>query len=100
MTLLDLATTAAVLGGALALAPPMIDQIHADATTAHVRITGHQADLLGQAYYARRGYHAETCSDLVDSGYISADDATLRNCQIIDYRLRDLSARAALQGVR
>lgn len=99
MTLLEIATAAAVLGGTLALTPELIDRLHSDAEAVHVRITGHQADVMGQAYYSRYGYHAETCSDLVASGYISSDDASAENCHIIDYRLRDLAARAALQEV-
>lgn len=100
MTLLESAAALVVLAGTLSLTPDLAARLHADAETAHARITGHQADTLGQAYYSRYGYHAETCADLVRSGYISTDDASPENCQIIDFRLRDLIHRAALQGVR
>jgi len=99
MTLIESAAVLVALTGALAVTPDLAARLYADASTGHERITGHQADVMGQSYYSRHGYHAEACSDLVRAGYISTDDASSENCQIIEYRLRDLAARAALQEV-
>ncbi len=98
MTLLEMSAALIVFASSsLAVTSELATDLYSKAEIVHYRATAHQADLIGQSYYLRYGHYAETCSDLVATGYISSDDASPENCQIIEAKLRELTSRALLQ---
>lgn len=99
-TPVTLAAVVAGLIGAAAVAPDFAADQLARAEKSRTVVDGHTATTLGNAYYSRYGYFAESCADLVETGYLAEESATPQTCHVIEFRLRDIIAQAEKQGVR